>query len=341
MSPVFGSIWKAGPKPAGAWIIAATALLAVLSGCPARTSRSAPGEAAERVRPAVEPSSPSFTLAPSAEGIPAFGQGKAFLVLVENTGPATASVRASWDGQTIPCLPQDGGRRWIGLGGVDRRARPATYSVTIRIQTTHGRETTLEGKLRVVPTAFTKDYLSVDPDKVVIPDEYMDWVEEDRRAFARAWKSPSPGMMWDGPFLRPVEGRITAEFGQQRVFNGQVKSVHGGVDLAAAQGRPVRAAAAGRVVLARECWIEGGTVVVDHGGGLFTYYCHLSGFEVAEGELVEKGRVVGLAGSTGRVTGPHLHWGCRVQGVKVDGLSLLELEPWLLEMQGYSSMPSK
>jgi murein DD-endopeptidase MepM/ murein hydrolase activator NlpD len=168
-------------------------------------------------------------------------------------------------------------------------------------------------------------------DKVDLSKEAIARIREERQAFRNAWDSSTYIRFWSGPFLRPTRSdRITSYFGERRIYNnGKLRNVHRGVDLAAGVGDPIKATAAGKVVLASFCYLEGGLIIMDHGGGLFTLYCHLSKLNVKAGDTVDKGHVIGLAGSTGRVTGPHLHWGCGVQGVRVDPMSLLELNKWL------------
>src|SRR5690606_28296371 len=109
------------------------------------------------------------------------------------------------------------------------------------------------------------------------------------------------------------------------VFNGSLASVHYGLDLRGAVGAPIHAANAGVVVMVRDCFTSGNTVIVDHGAGLYTLYFHLSRFDVTEGQRVERGQLLGAVGSTGRVTGPHLHWSVHVDGRYVDPQRLLEL----------------
>ena len=113
-------------------------------------------------------------------------------------------------------------------------------------------------------------------------------------------------------------------FGHRRVFNGQPRAPHSGADLSAATGTPVRAANRGRVVLAKNLFFSGNAVFIDHGLGVYSVYLHLSEIGVEPGAMVGRGDVVGLAGATGRVTGPHLHWGVRVLDARVDPFSLLE-----------------
>ncbi len=123
--------------------------------------------------------------------------------------------------------------------------------------------------------------------------------------------------------MAPVPGAITSPFGRRRVINGSPRSPHTGVDLRAAAGAEIIATNHARVVLVDDFYFGGKSVVLDHGGGLYTMYFHLSDFRVKEGSRVRKGGVVGLAGMTGRVTGPHLHWGARLNGARVDPFELL------------------
>jgi len=104
------------------------------------------------------------------------------------------------------------------------------------------------------------------------------------------------------------------------------RSIHAGVDIAIASGQPIKAANDGRVVLASNLYFSGNTVIIDHGLGLYTVYCHMSKLLVKRGSVVSRGQVVGLAGSTGLSTGPHLHWAAKINEARVDPLALLEIE---------------
>lgn len=129
--------------------------------------------------------------------------------------------------------------------------------------------------------------------------------------------------LWEEPFTRPRDSRITSRFGSGRVFNGAVTSRHSGVDLAGTTGAPVRAANRGVVALVAEFHLAGNAIYIDHGEGLVTGYFHLSKAEVAQGDTVQRGQIIGRVGATGRVTGPHLHWMARYGTVTVDPLSVI------------------
>ena len=137
----------------------------------------------------------------------------------------------------------------------------------------------------------------------------------------RAHETPR---LWEGPFARPRDSRITSRFGTGRVFNGAVRSRHFGVDFAGATGAPVRAANRGVVALVADFHLAGNAIYVDHGEGLVTGYFHLSRADVAVGDTVSRGDIIGRVGATGRVTGPHLHWIARYGTVTVDPLSVVD-----------------
>ena len=136
--------------------------------------------------------------------------------------------------------------------------------------------------------------------------------DDDRADFARA-------------FIWPVQGRISGRFGNQRVYNGKPGSPHSGMDIAAAAGTPVKAPAAGIVTFADpDLYLTGGTLVIDHGHGISSNFLHLSRIDVKVGDRVEQGQAVAAVGSTGRSTGPHLHWGMNWFDVRIDPQLALE-----------------
>jgi murein DD-endopeptidase MepM/ murein hydrolase activator NlpD len=131
--------------------------------------------------------------------------------------------------------------------------------------------------------------------------------------------------LWSQAFTPPRAGRVTSPFGTARMLNGEVQSRHFGTDFAGAVGAPVRAANAGVVALVGNFYLAGTVVYVDHGEGLVTGYFHLSRAEVATGDTVARGQIIGRVGQSGRVTGPHLHWIARYGNITVDPMSLLKL----------------
>ena len=131
--------------------------------------------------------------------------------------------------------------------------------------------------------------------------------------------------LWQDGFVRPVPDEANSAFGTRSVFNGQPRSPHGGADFLSPSGRPIAAPSGGRVALARDLYYTGNTVILDHGLGLFSMFAHLSVINVKDGDVVTSGQVLGEVGATGRVTGPHLHWTVRLNGTRIDPLSLLSV----------------
>jgi murein DD-endopeptidase MepM/ murein hydrolase activator NlpD len=165
-----------------------------------------------------------------------------------------------------------------------------------------------------------------------VADEYVDLSKENADRALREQKelevihgTISKEKYWSEPFIVPIAGETGTNFGHRRVFNGQARAPHAGADLHAATGTPIHATNRGRVVLAKDLFFTGNTVIVDHGLGIYSLYAHLSRIDVDVGTMIDRNQVLGLSGATGRVTGPHLHWGIKVQNARVDPFSLVNL----------------
>ena len=247
------------------------------------------------------------------------------VVVVTVTSPAPLESPVLVDGERRIRLEPAGAGRWAALLGVDFEAAPGGRTIRVEGDAADGRKVAVPAELRVVSRKFAVQRLTVDPKFVEPPPEEKERIERDRAAFARAFASSVPGRLWSGSFRRPTEGEIRGNFGARRVYNGRTRSRHAGLDVAAASGAPVRASAGGRVALAGDFYFSGGSVVLDHGDGLFTMYFHLSRLDVKDGDVVAAGQRIGAVGATGRATGPHLHWAARLLGARVDPAALLAL----------------
>lgn len=179
--------------------------------------------------------------------------------------------------------------------------------------------------IRIEPGAFAVEHLEVQSAYVDPPATTRERIGRERSLLAEVYRKRGPRASGtDEPFVRPVPGPPTSVFGTRRVFNGKPRAPHPGLDLRAAEGTPVRGGAPGLVVVARDLYYAGNTVILDHGGGLFTLYAHLSTIDVHEGDTVRAGELVGRSGATGRVTGPHLHWGAKIGDEPFDPRALLD-----------------
>ena len=243
------------------------------------------------------------------------------VVLTAATLDPVKIVRVRAFDRDIPAFQLDS-RTWQALVGIDLDVRPGRYSVAIDAGT-DTRSLHATTVLVVQPRKFSTRQLQVDDAFVNPPRELTQRIEQEAKTLAALWVRPPSVRLSDGPFVQPVPGAATGRFGARSIFNGQPRAPHTGDDFPNAEGTRVVAPNGGRVVLARELYFAGNTVVMDHGAGLFSLLEHLSVIDVREGAAVRAGEQIGLVGATGRVTGPHLHWGVRVNGARVDPLSLL------------------
>ncbi len=256
-------------------------------------------------------------------------QGDVVLVTVASERPLAALVMV--DGEIRTALERAAsGTVFRGLLPVDLAAptgpRPLSFE-------SPDESIRFPWKLEIRAGIFRVQKLSVDPRFVEVPKEEIERVKAEQARIAEAYRRGAPTRLFTS-FSRPVKAISNGNFGARRVYNGKTKSVHAGLDLAAAEGTPVFAAGNGRVALAGDFYFSGGTVLIDHGAGLFTQYFHLSRIDVKEGADVEKGSRLGAAGHTGRVTGPHLHWGAKLRAARVNPEDLLALPVWPLPPAG-------
>jgi len=156
------------------------------------------------------------------------------------------------------------------------------------------------------------------PAMVTPPPEVLERIKQENLRINAARKVVSPVAHFAAGWRWPATGPITGVFGSQRILNGEPRSVHYGVDVAAPKGTPIVAAAAGTVTLAGDLYFSGNTVFIDHGVGVNSSYLHMESITVREGETVQAGQQIGTLGATGRATGPHLHWGLNWFAVRLD-----------------------
>ena len=218
----------------------------------------------------------------------------------------------------------DGEFRAFGAVPVNARAQTLLPLVVV----TAGGDTAYQvARLPVGDGGFRMEQLRLPPRFVTPPDTLLPRLREQRRTIHEALARTEETLrLWDTAFVRPLPGRVTDRFGTRRVLNGKTRGRHWGVDLSARRGTPIHVTNRGVVVLSGRFYYQGNVVYVDHGGGLVTVYMHMSRRLVATGDTVEAGRVIGLTGATGRVTGPHLHWTAYFGDVLFNPLSLLTLD---------------
>ena len=213
---------------------------------------------------------------------------------------------------------------YAGLLGLDMQDSPGRHELTIQVVYPERTERRSLSVL-VMKEDYPVQWLTLPSRMVDLDQKTLARVKTESKAVHKAFASFVPHPLWKGRFLEPVRGTISGRFGSRRVINGQPRKPHSGEDIAAPEGTPVLAMNDGMVRLTADHFFSGKGVIVDHGLGLFSMYFHLSSVNVEHGQVVKKGQVIGKVGSTGRATGPHLHWGVRLNGSQVDPYSLLAL----------------
>ncbi len=237
---------------------------------------------------------------------------------VLGTAPALTS-RISFQGEAVPVAAD--GRFLIAF---DRDAGPTATIVATRVDGSEVRRT-----LAVQPRAWRIERLDTLP-RIAQPSAEFERrrpIELAQINAARGVNAASNG--WRQRFMWPATGRISGLFGSQRVYRGEPGAYHGGVDVARPSGTPVLAPADGVVILAAASpfTLEGRLLMVDHGMGLNSAFLHLSRIDVRVGDVVRRGQTIGAIGMTGRATGPHLHWGMRWRGARIDPLLIAGTMP--------------
>jgi murein DD-endopeptidase MepM/ murein hydrolase activator NlpD len=250
--------------------------------------------------------------------------GEPLRVTVRGIGSG-ATLSGSFLDQRLQFLDVDAGTSWVAFTGADLTIEPGVYPLRVELQRAGESPLTKVVEIRVEPKEFPIERLNVAPEYVEPPPEVQKRIARESAMLKKLWGSATPERLFGDEVKRPLPDVAGRNFGRRRIFNGKPRSPHSGIDLSAPPGTRVEAAAAGRVVLAQELYFSGNLVVLDHGGGVYTLYAHLLDIAVEAGEEVVAGAPVGRVGATGRVTGPHLHWGARIGRARVDPSSLLEL----------------
>jgi murein DD-endopeptidase MepM/ murein hydrolase activator NlpD len=249
---------------------------------------------------------PALAALPRASNVPGG-------VLVVDAGAADGPVpRASWQGHPV-LVTVDGGH-YKAVIGIALAMQPGDYQLELTAATGATRAV----PVKIVAKRYREQHLNVAPGQVDLSPEDLARVEAEQKRQRESLDSFSAAMPATFQLRQPVAGKPSDSFGSRRFFNGQARNPHSGMDIPAPRGTPVTAPADGVVLDTGNFFFNGNTIFIDHGHGFVTMYCHLSAYEVKKGDVVKTGQLIGKVGATGRVTGPHLHFGVLLNGASVD-----------------------
>ena len=227
---------------------------------------------------------------------------------------AAADRPKAWS-DDVPLLVVGASAGWTALVGIPLSASPGPAQITMETAADGGRRTL---PYRIEAKAYAQQRLKVAPRTVELSPEDLARHERERARQQAVMARFSEPLPTDLRMQAPVGGTRSSSFGLRRVFNGEARQPHSGMDIAAAIGTVVRAPLAGEVVDTGDYFFNGQTVWIDHGGGLLSMLCHLSRIDVRPGDRLAQGQALAAVGATGRVTGPHLHWGVVLNRTSVD-----------------------
>jgi murein DD-endopeptidase MepM/ murein hydrolase activator NlpD len=274
------------------------------------------------VQSAASPLKPAVTVTPARPV-----QGSLIMIRAKpaKNDSSIRALAAQFEGEPLH-FDKDTAGTFVAYAGIPVEAH-GTLSLPIAIQRSGGGVDSLAVKIPVTGYAFGSENLSVDPRFTDKPDSALAVrITREADAIRQAWLTAhQTPRLWQGAFQRPRPSRITGVFGTRREFNGVTQSRHLGTDFDGNVGSTIRASNAGVVTLVGDYYFSGNIVVINHGGGIATAYLHMSKVLVSPGDTVTRGQLIGLVGSTGRVTGPHLHWIAKYGTISVNPMSLLTL----------------
>jgi murein DD-endopeptidase MepM/ murein hydrolase activator NlpD len=253
-------------------------------------------------------------------------QGQVLLVKVSSDDQGAEAV-GKFMSRTIPFFrePVAGAvGDFVGLVGIDMQDAPGSHELLVEIRDSGGARR-LSYNVLVLKERFPLQHLSLPKEMVDLDEETLARVKAEQKQVQAVLETVSRERRWSTEFIEPVHGTISGAFGRMRMINGQPRTPHNGEDIAAESGTVVVAMNDGIARLTVDHFFSGKGVLLDHGLGLYSMYFHLSEILVREGDPIARGQVIGKVGATGRATGPHLHWGVRLNGARVDPYALLQL----------------
>jgi murein DD-endopeptidase MepM/ murein hydrolase activator NlpD len=248
--------------------------------------------------------------------------GEVILAVLKKEPPAKA-VRLQFLGKKYVLSASRPGEKPFALIGVDLDVKPQSYPIRITAEKEDGTNEDARKEFLIEPKNFSQKRFWIKESLIAPPPQELDRIRREQELLQDIYNCITPQWLGTGSFIPPLDQEASANFGQRRIYNKRPPSIHAGVDIGAPWGTPIRAANSGKIVLASSLYFSGKTVIIEHGQGVFSIYCHMSKFLVKRGDVVKKGALIGKVGSTGRSTGPHLHWALRIYESRVDPFALV------------------
>ena len=253
-------------------------------------------------------------------------QGQVLVIKVKGEEQAT-EVKGTFLKRTIPFFREfrpGEPTGYVGLLGIDMQDEPGTYELAVEVK--QGEQAKqLSFNVLVTKEKFTVEHLTLPKEKVDLDEKGAARWKAEQEQVKQALAENSRLKLWRSNFVEPVSGKRTGIFGSVRIMNGKPRNPHNGEDIGAPMGTDVAATNDGIVRITVDHIFSGKGVFVDHGLGFYSMYFHLSEILVKDGDLVTAGQIIGKVGATGRATGPHLHWGVKLNGARVNPYALLDL----------------
>ena len=251
-------------------------------------------------------------------------QGEALYLRVEVHSNSPVIIGKFRD-QEVPFFRLASPGQYGALIGVDLAEPPGSYPLKLADPKGAALKPIHPYRIKVVSQKFGTQELKLPRETVDLDPPTLARVQKEQAEVTALLDKITEEKLWESGFLVPTEGKIAGTFGLKRILNGQPRSTHSGEDIDAPLGADVHASNTGKVILAQDLFFSGKSIILDHGWGIYTMYFHLSEINVLSGEAVKKGQVIGRVGASGRATGPHLHWGLRLGGARVNPFSLAGL----------------
>ena len=257
----------------------------------------------------------------------AVDQGKVIFVKIFTKDNEEPSLK--WMNRKITLLYRPDKKFYEGFVAADLEQKPGTYNLDLNFEPSGEKK---QVKIKVIKKDYGVRKITIaDDSKVNLNEKDLARANRESATMNKLWDASISAPFWDTPFIMPLGSEVIGTFGRRSIINDQPRSPHSGVDMRGKNGTPVKASNDGLVVLTGDHFFTGNTVVIDHGAGILSMYFHLAKINVKKGDKISRGEALGTVGSTGRVTGPHLHWGVRIDGQRIDPVSFVEISNKLEE----------